>query len=181
MSRSVSLLNRDRSHLIVVDVQEKLLPVIADHEPLLNTIQFLKDAATLFDVPVTTSEQYPAGLGSTVEALQPAGNVFEKTQFSAVDGFIPYQVDGRDQIVLCGIEAHICVLQTAFDLCARGVRVFVAADAVGSRNESDRQTALQRLRDGGVTVCSAESIAFEWCESSDQARFRALSRLVRGR
>lgn len=181
MSRSVSLLNRKRSHLLIVDVQEKLLPVISGNDRLAETITFLKQAAALFNVPVTTSEQYPQGLGPTVQQLQQADPVFEKTEFSAADGFVSYRQSERDQVVLCGIEAHICVLQTAFDLSANGTRVFVVADGVGSRKDTDYQTALQRLRDGGVTVCTAESVAFEWCESSANAQFRELSKLVRSR
>ncbi|MCA9050264.1 MAG: isochorismatase family protein [Planctomycetaceae bacterium] len=185
-NRSTELLWRERSQLLVIDVQEKLLPVIHGSETLTQSIRFLLDCAMLLDVPVVVSEQYPNGLGPTVEALQTHQSLnsarrFDKLKFSAADGFCTVADDDRDQVLVVGIEAHICVLQTTLDLIARGFRVFVAADAVSSRRELDCRQALNRVRDAGGIVGSAEGFVFEWCETAGTDIFRELSRIVRRR
>lgn len=219
LGRSSELLSAERSCLLVVDVQERLLPVIQDHRSLLQSVRFLLDAAAVLQVPAVVSEQYPKGLGHTVAALQghvAIAAVFDKLAFSAAAEFgrhwrqslclpadvapdahtvrsadtsgpmteaaagLP-QLQGRDQIVICGIEAHICVLQTALDLLSAGQRVFVVADAVGSRRALDYHIALQRLRDAGCTVLTSESVAFEWCQTAGTDLFRGISRLVKDR
>ena len=183
--RNPDLLDRQRSQLVVIDVQEKLLPVILDGDAVVKTIRFLMDVACELDVPVVVSEQYPKGLGPTVPEIcnhAVSAATFEKLKFSAADGLGEDRTaDGRDQFVLTGIETHICVLQTAFDLLGRGHRVYVVADAVGSRDAFDKKTALDRIRDAGGVVCTAESVAFEWCEVSGTETFRAVSKLVRNR
>ena len=190
--RSPQLLDRHRSTLLIVDVQEKLLPVIDQAEPLTESIVFLLDVAAAMNVPVVVSEQYPRGLGPTISQISEHSvpkRVFEKLRFSAAEGYLqpepPSGSNGRqsdrDQVVIVGIEAHVCVLQTALDLQAQGRRVFVVQDAVGSRHADDRSTAMDRVRDAGGTVCSAESVAFEWCEAAGTDEFRLVSRLVRDR
>jgi nicotinamidase-related amidase len=192
LSRSPELLDCQRSHLLIVDVQKKLLPVIQDFVALEAAIVFLMNAAKVLQVPVFVSEQYPKGLGSTVPAIADhvvQKQVAEKLRFSAADCFLNERVNSqqpategqRDQVVVVGIEAHICVLQTAFDLLAQGLRVYVVADAVGSRSVPDYQTALHRIRDAGGIVCCAESVVFEWCEVAGTDEFRQISRLVRER
>ncbi|MEQ9411508.1 MAG: isochorismatase family protein [Fuerstiella sp.] len=197
--RSPELLNREWSHLLVVDVQEKLLPVVAGSDDLLQTILFLLDAAKILQVPVCVSEQYPQGLGPTVSEIceHPAAGVsFQKLRFSAAAGFHQLQTaeagaEARaqpavrpatpDQVVIVGIEAHICVLQTALDLLAQGRRVFVVQDAVASRQTADHDAAMDRIRDSGGVICTAESVVFEWCEVAGTDEFRQISRLVRNR
>lgn len=189
LRRSPELLSRDRSQLLIVDVQEKLLPVIHDSDRLLKTVRFIMDVAKVLQVPAVISEQYPQGLGGTVAQIAEQGSAiqtFDKLRFSASEGFLPLAGDcrepgGRDQVVIVGIEAHVCVLQTAFDLLACGLRAFVVADAVGSRNPADYHRALDRIRDAGGVVCTAESVAFEWCEVAGTDEFRQVSRLVRNR
>lgn len=190
--RSPELLSQIRSRLLLVDVQEKLIPTIHDHEVVVRRTSFLLDAAQQFNIPVTVSEQYPKGLGPTISVLanHPAvGTTLEKVRFSAseqfcdelglADNIAPDAHDGRDQILLVGIEAHVCVLQTAFDLAARGFRVYVAEDAVGSGAARDHATGVQRMRDAGITICTAEGAAFEWCETAEAKQFRAMSKLIR--
>ena len=190
--RSPNLLQRDRSRLLVVDVQEKLMPAIDRADEMLRRVRFLLDAAELFAVPTLVSEQYPKGLGPTVAELaqHPAAqDVFDKTRFSAADGFCthfgiaadvaPEADDGRDQVVIVGMETHVCVMQTAMDLTGRGFRTVVVEDGVSGGSRRDHDTGLARLRDAGVSVCSAESVAFEWCEDSRDDAFRSLSGLVR--
>jgi nicotinamidase-related amidase len=191
--RSPELLSQFRSRLLVIDVQEKLIPTIHDNQAIVRRIEFLLDSAQQLSVPVTVSEQYPTGLGPTIPALarHPAvGHTFDKVRFSACEPFCdllklgdhiaPDAHDGRDQILLVGIEAHVCVLQTAFDLTARGFRVYVAEDAVGSGAARDHAVGVQRLRDAGITICTAEGAAFEWCETAEAEQFRAMSKLIRG-
>lgn len=182
--RSPELLDRQRSRLVVVDMQEKLVAAMPHPGALVAAGKLLLDAARLFGVPTCAVEQYPQGLGPTVEPLRAAlPDRFEKRRFSGAPALgwpaAMEAPDGRDQVLLCGVEAHVCVLQTAFDLAALGYRVSVAVDAVASRCASDRETALARLRDGGIGVTTVEAAAFEWCESADAAEFQALSALVK--
>jgi nicotinamidase-related amidase len=190
--RSPELIDRLRSRLLVIDVQHKLVPTIHRGEDIVRRITFLLNAAQHMEVPVIVSEQYPQGLGPTVSQLadHPAIEVtFDKVRFSAADRFCEHiginsdtaadAHDGRDQVILVGIESHVCVLQTAFDLMARGFRVFVADDTTGSGNQIDHETSMQRLRNAGATICTAESAAFEWCETAEAECFKAISKLVR--
>lgn len=191
--RSPELVSQQRSTLLVIDIQEKLLPVIRNADSLLATVEFLQTVAGILGVPIVVSEQYPKGLGPTVAQLMNVAaeaTRFEKLRFSAADEFQKILLQGnsdnptqspRDQVVIVGIETHICVLQTALDLIGRGLRVFVVSDAVGSRHRTDCKTALRRVRDGGGVVCSAESVAFEWCEQAGTDAFRKISQLVRNR
>ena len=188
-ARSPELLSASESLLLVVDVQERLLPQIAGREQVVRGCRLLSAGAELFSVPTVVTEQYPKGLGPTVPDLAgslPAAAVkAEKLRFSAAEATgwptAGEREDGRHQVVIAGIETHICVLQTAIDLAAWGYRVFVCADATGSRLETDHAIALARLRDGGVTVTTTESVLFEWCEAAGTDRFRSLRDLVTGR
>ena len=184
--RSPELHDRQRSRLVIVDVQEKLVSVMPRPTELVANVRWLADAAKLLGVPIHITEHYPKGLGITVPELQEfATDRPAKVRFSAAEALgWPNAVEeptGRDQIVLAGLEAHICLLQTAFDLLAMGYRVTIAVDAVASRRESDLQVALQRLRDSGAIVATTESIAFEWTETAEAAEFRALSLLAKNR
>jgi nicotinamidase-related amidase len=184
LTRSGLLLSRDRSLLLVVDVQERLLPTIADHQSLLCAVQLLVRAARRLQVPVVVSEQYPKGLGSTVAALQADLTDiprFEKLQFSAAGGIHEFLNGDISQIILCGIETHVCILQTALDLISHGLQVFVVSDAAGSYSPDDRLVAIQRMRDSGCIMMSSESVVFEWCETAAAGEFKDLSRLVRER
>lgn len=184
VQRSPELLNRNCSLLLVIDLQEKLLPVIHDARSVVTGARFLMDCAGVLSVPVCVSEQYPKGLGATVDEIRGHKVVratFEKLRFSAAEGLQEFLSDDIEQVILCGIETHVCVLQTAMDLLAQGRRVFVVADAVGSRHPTDHHCALRRLRDSGVNVCTAESVPFEWCAQAGSDEFRQISQLVRTR
>lgn len=189
LARSPELLDRQRSTLLIVDVQDKLIPVIHKAEAVKRNVTFLMDVASILGVPVFVSEQYPKGLGHSVSEVANhtvTKEVAEKLRFSAAECFVnssvAKQTDGPNrQVVITGIEAHICVLQTAFDLISQGYRVFVVEDAVNSRNPADASNAMKRLRDAGATVCVSESVAFEWCEQAGSEDFKAISKLVRSR
>jgi nicotinamidase-related amidase len=169
--------------LIVIDVQQKLLPAIADPIPLQTQIVRLVQAAQLLEIPIWATEQYPRGLGPTINELKPLiPSITTKTSFHACTcGEILENLHGRSirHIALAGIEAHVCVLQTALELMRLGFVVQVAADAVGSRSRFDWAIALRRLEQAGVIISSVETIIFEWLESADHPRFKAISALVK--
>ena len=183
--RHPDLADVSRSALVVVDVQDKLMAAIHEADRVVRETVRAVEGARLLKVPVLCSEQYPDGLGPTVASVRAAigdAAVVEKVSFSAADEtrFMEAlrRLD-RDQIVLVGIEAHICVLQTAADLTARGFRVHVAVDAVSSRTASNRQIGLDRMRALGVTMTSVESVLFEWTRRAGTEVFKSVSRLVR--
>jgi nicotinamidase-related amidase len=174
------LLDRNRSALVLIDFQERLFPSVYEHPRVMARIDLLLSAASLMHVPVLLTEQYPRGLGSTVEEIRkalPHAQPVEKMDFScaAAPGFKEALSSlHRDQIVLTGIETHICVAQTALDLASTGEKVFVVADATSSRRPLDAQTALQRMEQSGLTIITAESVVFEWLRRAGTDEFKAL-------
>ena len=175
------LIDARHSALLLVDIQGKLVPAIAGWQTLLDHVIWLIRVARRLAVPVLACEQYPQGLGPThpaVAAELPAGCVAAKQHFSAVAGACHAldQAGGSDQYVVCGMEAHVCVLQTVMELLAGGRQVFVVDEAVGSRRESDKALALARMRDAGASIVSREMVAFEWLRRSDSTLFREISR-----
>lgn len=183
--RSPSLLSRQASRLLVIDMQERLLRVMRDAQAVTAQCELLLQAAACLSVPSFATEQYPQGLGATVEPLRSRlGTIPAKLRFSAASAWDwAAAADGteRRQIVLAGIETHVCVLQTALDLQSAGFDVYVVADAVTSRHEADQRIALERMRDQGVVVTSAEAVLFEWCEAAGTDEFRQISSLVKSR
>ncbi|MDA1229789.1 MAG: isochorismatase family protein [Planctomycetota bacterium] len=179
----MTLLSAEHSLLVVIDVQERLLPAIRDSLALAASIRFLMDAAAILQVSAIVTEQYSKGLGPTVELLRNHAATIksiEKIRFSAANELLKTGAM-RKQIVIAGIEAHICVQQTALELHDQGIQVFVAADCVGSRHADDFHFAIERMSNAGIIVTSAEAIAFEWCQQAGSDSFKALSRLVRDR
>ena len=185
--RSPELMSAGDTALVVIDVQEKLMPAINDVERVERSIRDLLDAASLLGVRVVATEQYPQGLGPTVTPVyERLGDVepAEKKSFSCAacgelfEGLIQ---SGISKLLLCGVEAHVCVQQTALDLMGTGWKIFIAADAVGSRRPFDREIALRRLADSGATITTTESAIFEWCGGADHPQFKAVSSLVRQR
>src|SRR5947209_4728441 len=168
--------------LLVVDVQEKLLPKIAGADRLLRNVVFLLDAARALGVPVQATEQYPKGLGPTVPELLPhLPERPEKVAFSscAAPGVVDaFHRGARPKVVLAGIETHVCVLHTALDLLALDFRVYLPVDAVGARYAVDHDTALRRLEQAGAVLTTAEGCLFEWLGGAAHPQFRAASALV---
>jgi nicotinamidase-related amidase len=173
----MALLARDRVALLVVDVQESFRPY-ASFEGVAGACAKLVSAARILEVPALVSEQYPKGLGHTAPEVglteEPR---IEKTVFSAAraEGF---DLHGREQAIVCGIETHVCVSQTVHDLLARGVEVHVPADAVGSRHEIDYQRGLERLERAGAVVSTVESVLFELLEQAGTPEFKAVQKLI---
>lgn len=184
----VALCNAADSLLLVVDIQQRLgeaMPGKVLNRVLQNTI-LLARSAGLLGVPVIQTEQYPKGLGAThpgvAAALPQTTRAFEKLSFSccAADGFLAaVEHTRRCQVVIVGMEAHICVLQTALGLASAGLGVFVVEDATCSRRLENYQNALDRLRQSGVTVVSAESVVFEWLAGAGHEHFKAIQALLR--
>jgi nicotinamidase-related amidase len=171
--------------LLVIDVQEKLVPAILDAGALVRNIAFLIDGARLLEMPVQATEQYPRGLGPTVaELARRLPERPDKVAFSCCA--VPAVVAGfhraaRPKVVLAGIETHVCVLHTALDLLALDFRVYVAVDAVGARARLDHDVALRRLEQAGAVLTTAETCIFEWAGSAGHPQFKAISRLVQER
>ncbi len=171
--------------LLVIDVQEKLVPLLFDPSPLVRNIAFLLDSARLLNMPVQCTEQYPRGLGATVpELAAKLPQRPDKVAFSccAVPSVVQtFHREARPKIVLCGIETHVCVLHTALDLLALDFRVFIAADAVGSRSRIDHEVALRRLERTGAILTTSEMCVFEWIGGAGHPQFKAISRLIQDR
>lgn len=173
----MSLLQRDKAMLVVVDVQEGFRSYDS-FEEVARACSKLVQGARILQVPRLVSEQYPKGLGHTAPevGLQDEALV-EKTVFSAAraDGF---DLAGRMQAIVCGIETHVCVSQTVHDLLDRGVEVHVPADAVGSRHELDYERGLERLERAGAIVTTVESVLFELLERAGTPEFKAVQKLI---
>lgn len=185
MSDTPALIERERSCLMVVDVQTRLLPVMDAPAQVVSGCALLLEAASVLGIPSIATEQYPAGLGPTVDRLGERlaeEAVFGKIQFSAVrNPAIRGKVEtlGRDTLVICGIEAHVCVLQTAMGFAAEGYRCCVVADATSSRLASNHAAAMARLRAAGIWVVTTEMVAFEWLAEAGTPEFRQLIRLIK--
>ncbi len=177
----------DNALLLVVDIQAKLAPHILGHEALIRRTEALLATADLFSMPKLATEHCPHQIGPLIETLRhrfAASEIFEKTNFGAADHpefFERVRGTGRQQIVIAGMEAHVCVMQTALGLRAQGFEVIVVADAVGSRApaQADREHALQRLAQDGCTVAGTETLLFEWTGSGVDARFRDVLALIK--
>jgi nicotinamidase-related amidase len=172
------LFERDRAALVVVDVQDgfRSYDTFADVAAACGR---LVEGAGILGVPVIATEQYPKGLQHTAAEVGLPGDArpVEKTVFSAAraDGF---DLAGRDQVLICGIETHVCVAQTTLDLLDRGVAVQVVTDAVGSRHAQDREVGLHRLDRAGATLTTVEAALLELCERAGTPEFKAVQKVI---
>ncbi len=177
-----------QSQLLVIDVQQRLQAAMERKVAarIARHTERLIRAACLLDIPVHHTEQYPRGLGETLpelKALLP-GKGFEKTCFSCcgaegLSAALDEPAKGRGQIILCGMESHVCVLQTALELQTRGFAVFVVEDACCARDKHHHKNAMARLRAAGVVVSNHESVMFEWLRDAAHEHFKAISALLR--
>lgn len=189
ISTLLRLLDPETSLVVAVDFQEKLLPIIDRVDQLIINAKTLLLGAGLFQVPILATEQYPKGLGRTVEAIR---GVFSETiapipkvSYSCCDEprFMEELAAHHTarQIILTGIETPICLLQTALDLAERGYAVFLPEDACSGQVPADHNAALRRLENSGCVVTCVESILYRWCRTARHEQFKALSRLVQDR
>lgn len=184
-----ALMQRERCQALVIDIQEKLLPAMSGaQDALANSVRLVQAAAHL-SLPITVSQQYPKGIGATVEGLRQhlpdACVTLDKIAFSCMrDNALRQRIellaaDGRDQIVVWGIETHVCVLQSALEIVAAGLQCFVVADATASRAPASKELALTRMQAAGVSVVTTEMAIFEWLALAGTADFKALMPLVK--
>ena len=172
----------DRAALVVIDVQEAFRKGVPNFAEIERGAGILVQAADEVGIPVVVTEQYPEGLGATVPTVAerlPAGvDPLAKLVFSAAraEGF---DLAGRDQAIVCGVETHVCVSHTVLDLLEQGTEVHVAADAVGSRVESNRDLALRKMERAGAVLSSVETILFELVREAGTAEFKILQGLVK--
>lgn len=179
------LIDRSGSCLMIVDVQQRLLGAMDAPRQVLAGCSLLMKAADRLEIPVIVTEQYPDGLGPTVEQLAELAAddaIFSKVHFSAArNTAIRGRIDqlAPDSIVIGGIEAHICVLQTATVLADAGYRCYVVADATSSRTPANHAAAMQRLRDAGVEIVTSEMVVYEWMGQAGTPEFRDLLSLIK--
>lgn len=170
------------SVLVVIDIQERLAGAMpeAAREAVIRNTRLLLEAAGRLGVPTMLTEQYPKGLGPTacelLAALPEGAQKIEKTCFSCAGSVDP---GARPQVILAGMEAHVCVLQSALELRAAGREVFVVEDACCSRNPANHANAMRRMRAAGVVIANTESVLFEWLRDARHAQFKAISALLR--
>ncbi len=183
---SIQILDPKKAGLLIVDVQEKLFPLIEHPCEVLEKLLKLIQGCRLLKLPIVISEQYPKGLGSTIEAVRelagPDAVTYTKTAFSCLnDPYIKQEMDKNPctQWIVAGIEAHVCVLQTARSLLQSGKQVVIANDAISSRSIYDFSTAISELRDMGARISSTETILFDLLEDSKHPDFKAFSALIK--
>jgi len=178
-------ISRDRCAGLVIDIQERLFPHMEGKDELLRKCMILIEGLKILEVPLYLTEQYPKGLGPTLEVISDAiGPVaaIEKATFSCCDepGYLSaLKNSGRKTLIVCGIEAHVCVLQTVVDLVASGYTPVVVEDCISSRNPGDKRVAIHRMRAEGAVITTCESILFELIRVSGTDEFKAISRLVK--
>jgi nicotinamidase-related amidase len=183
------LMHRDASQLLLIDIQQRLLPAVAEPQQVVDKAIILLKAAGALGVPALISEQYPRGLGFTEPRLRQSADVpvHEKTAFSCWrdqglnQALARRRDEGRRQAVLGGLEAHVCVGQTALDLQGAGFDVFVVEDAVSSRREESRAAALRRLAQSGCRIVNTEMVVFEWLGDAADPEFRRKTGIQYGR
>lgn len=176
------LIHPDKSCLLVIDIQEKMAPVIHQADEVIDNCRWLIEIANRLEVPVLATEQYPQGLGYTLPQLRQLiaeENILEKIHFSAMSDAKPNRVinSGKhNQVILVGMETHVCVLQTAIELKQQAREVYVVEDCVSSRKPADRAAALERFRHCGIHVVTREMVAFEWLRRAGTDTFRDISK-----
>jgi nicotinamidase-related amidase len=186
--RHPALLSAKESVLVLVDPQTQLMPLIYEGAPITRKIVLLVQSAQILGVPILATTQYAARLGNIVPAiadLMPNVTIYDKMTFSSAQcgdfcaALVSHSNDHRKQVVVCGVETHICILQTAADLSAQGYSVQVARDAVGSRAENTHLAGLERMQALGILLPPAESILYEWLEEAGTAVFKQILPLVK--
>lgn len=177
-------LNKDNTILLIIDIQEKLASIMKHREGVIDNTKILITAAKEMEMPIIITEQYPKGIGPTVEEIKEVvDNVkpFEKTSFTAYTDKIKEALDatGRKKVVITGMETHICVFQTARDLIDNGYEVFIARDAVCSRTKENFLNGLELMKEAGAVISNTEAIVFDLLKVSGTPEFKVLSKLIK--
>lgn len=174
-------IEREQTIALVVDYQEKLVPAMHENEQLIHNSCILLEGLNTLEVPMILTQQYTKGLGMTVEPIAEAVGTTEyidKIAFTAYDA-VKWKLRGKKYVIVCGIESHICVLQTVIDLKAAGFVPVLVADCVSSRKESDKQVALERARQEGAIVTTYESLLFELLKVAGTETSKKIQKLIR--
>lgn len=174
-------IEREHTAAIVVDYQEKLMPVMNEKESLIHHSEILLKGLKILDVPMYITQQYTKGLGTSIKEITDAVESTEYTDKLAFNAYecVADKITGKKYIIVCGIEAHICVLQTVIDLKAAGYIPVLVADCISSRKESDKQVALERARQEGAIVTTYESILFELLRVAGTDTSKQIQKLIR--
>ena len=175
------MLEAEHSQLLIIDLQERLMPAISEAEEITGNARKLIKAAEILSVPIAATEQYPKGLGPTAAGLLPHNIApLTKTTFNSMrTAAIAVTMQGELDIVVAGTEAHVCVLQTVLGLLEGQRRVFVVADAVGSRREPNKLAALSRMKSHGAELVTTEMVIFEWLCDASHPRFREVLEIIK--
>lgn len=183
------MLNIDDSVLVIIDVQDRLVSASKYGEEVAQNTAKLANTTRILNIPTIVTEQYPQGLGATVSnvknALSDTITTIEKTSFSAfIEPNFKNEIErlkdlGKKQIVICGIETHICVLQTAADLISEGFEVYVVKDACASRNKKEYKTGLELLQQYGAKITCVEITLFEWLKTAKHPNFKEIQTLIK--
>ncbi len=174
-------IEREQAVAVVVDYQAKLLPVMSNKEALLHNTKILLEGLKVLDVPMYITQQYTKGLGMTEESIMESAGTTEyidKIAFTAYDS-VKWKLRGKKFVIVCGIEAHICVLQTVIDLKAAGYEPILVADCIASRKDSDKQVAIERARQEGAIVTTYESLLFELLKVAGTDTSKTIQKLIR--
>lgn len=182
--KPIGLLNPEETTLLVIDVQERLMPVIHNGTQVFEQVNRLLRGAEILKVRTVVTEQYPKGLGNTCAEVQLPDDVriIQKMCFSCLQSDPVLQQlreTGTRSLILCGVESHICVLKTALDALQAGYEVHVVADAVSSRAESSKKLALERMRQSGAFIVNTEMVLFQLMNEAGTEAFKAVSRLIK--
>ncbi len=178
------ILDRNKSALLVIDIQERIYKVVRKHEKLIENVLKLIKGFKILDLPIYYTEQYPKGLGPTAEVIKKelSGDAIQKLTFSCAGAenlFQKLKSKNIEQVIVCGIEAHVCVQQTVLDLLANGFQVNVPINAVSSRFKVDYETALKRMDKNGAEITTTESVLFELLQICGTPEFKQISSLIK--
>ncbi|MBC8414634.1 hydrolase [bacterium] len=179
------LLNKEKAALIIIDVQERLVPAMNQKDPVTANCLHLIEAAKLLDLPVIVTEQYPKGLGQTIKEIRDAVSIYkpmDKTTFDCCkgEGFLQTLSDlDRPQLILAGMETHVCVLQTCLSLLQKGYTIHLVSDAVCSRKKTDYLSAKELMRDAGAVITCTETVLFQLLEKAGTPAFKTISNRIK--
>jgi len=181
---TLGIAQREHTALLVIDVQERLMPVIHQKEKVFDNVNKLIKGAEILGLETIITEQYPKGLGNTCEEIQlpESPNIIEKVCFSSMLSELvseQLKLTNIKSLILCGVESHICVLKTALDALKDGYEVHVVADAVSSRTPENNQLAIERMRQAGAFITSVEMILFMLMDEAGTDEFKAISKLIK--
>lgn len=184
VNRNPIILDRNKSALLIIDIQEKVLKVMRNYEDLIKNVVKLIKGIKILKIPIYFTEQYPKGLGATIKEIQDELTfaAIQKMSFScygAENLFTDLKLKNLHQIIVCGIESHVCVQQTVLDLLANNFQVNLPADAVSSRKEIDYHSALNRMSKHGAEITTVESVLFELLNVCGTDEFRSISKIVK--